>query len=89
MTSDGVDTPCHCNDGGIKRSEQASLTCLKTTGTAVILKTVPRKPRLKRASEPSMSPSTFEQIKDHFDVQEHQLVECQGLGQIMTCSFSV
>jgi class 3 adenylate cyclase len=31
-----------------------------------------------------VSPSTYEQIKGHFDIQENQLVECKGLGQIMT-----
>ena len=31
-----------------------------------------------------VSPSTYEQIKGHFDVQENQLIECKGLGQIMT-----
>ena len=43
--------------------------------------------RMESTSVPGkiqVSPSTFEQIKDHFDVQEHQLVECKGLGQIMT-----
>ena len=43
--------------------------------------------RMESTSVPGkiqVSPSTFEQIKDHFDVEEHQLVECKGLGQIMT-----
>ena len=43
--------------------------------------------RMESTSVPGriqVSPSTFDQIKDHFDVQEHQLVECKGLGQIMT-----
>jgi class 3 adenylate cyclase len=43
--------------------------------------------RMESTSVPGkiqVSPSTFEQIKGHFDVQEHQLVECKGLGQIMT-----
>jgi class 3 adenylate cyclase len=43
--------------------------------------------RMESTSVPGkiqVSPSTFGQIKDHFDVQEHQLVECKGLGQIMT-----
>jgi class 3 adenylate cyclase len=31
-----------------------------------------------------VSPSTYEQIKGHFDVQENQVIECKGLGQIMT-----
>jgi hypothetical protein len=31
-----------------------------------------------------VSPSTYEQIKGHFDVQENQMIECKGLGQIMT-----
>ena len=31
-----------------------------------------------------VSPSTYEQIKEHFDVQENQIIECKGLGQIMT-----
>jgi class 3 adenylate cyclase len=31
-----------------------------------------------------VSPSTYEQIKGHFDVQENQIIECKGLGQIMT-----
>jgi class 3 adenylate cyclase len=31
-----------------------------------------------------VSPSTYEQIKGHFEIQENQLVECKGLGQIMT-----
>jgi class 3 adenylate cyclase len=31
-----------------------------------------------------VSPSTYEQIKGHFDIQENQLVECKGLGKIMT-----
>ena len=31
-----------------------------------------------------VSPSTYEQIKEHFDVQENQMIECKGLGQIMT-----
>lgn len=31
-----------------------------------------------------VSPSTFEQIKGHFEIQENQLIECKGLGQIMT-----
>jgi class 3 adenylate cyclase len=43
--------------------------------------------RMESTSVPGriqVSPSTFEQIRGHFDVQEHQLVECKGLGQIMT-----
>ena len=31
-----------------------------------------------------VSPSTYDQIKGHFDVQENQIIECKGLGQIMT-----
>ncbi len=31
-----------------------------------------------------VSPSTYDQIKGHFDVQENQMIECKGLGQIMT-----
>ena len=31
-----------------------------------------------------VSPSTYEQIKGHFDVQENQIIECKGLGKIMT-----
>ena len=31
-----------------------------------------------------VSPSTYEQIKGHFDIQENQIIECKGLGQIMT-----
>ncbi|MEI6881892.1 MAG: adenylate/guanylate cyclase domain-containing protein [Bacteroidota bacterium] len=31
-----------------------------------------------------VSPSTYEQIKGHFVVQENQMIECKGLGQIMT-----
>ena len=31
-----------------------------------------------------VSPSTYEQIKGHFEVQENQIIECKGLGQIMT-----
>jgi len=31
-----------------------------------------------------VSPSTYEQIKGHFDVKENQMIECKGLGQIMT-----
>jgi class 3 adenylate cyclase len=31
-----------------------------------------------------VSPSTYEQIKGHFDVQENQMIECKGLGKIMT-----
>ena len=31
-----------------------------------------------------VSPSTYAQIKGHFDVQENQMIECKGLGQIMT-----
>lgn len=31
-----------------------------------------------------VSPSTYEQIKDHFDVRERELIECKGLGMIMT-----
>ena len=31
-----------------------------------------------------ISPSTYEQIKDHFTIQENQLIECKGLGKIMT-----
>jgi hypothetical protein len=31
-----------------------------------------------------VSPSTYEQIKGHFDAQENQIIECKGLGQIMT-----
>ena len=31
-----------------------------------------------------VSPSTYEQIKGHFDIQENQITECKGLGQIMT-----
>ena len=31
-----------------------------------------------------VSPSTYEQIKGHFNVQENQIIECKGLGQIMT-----
>ena len=31
-----------------------------------------------------VSPSTYEQIKGHFDIQENQMIECKGLGQIMT-----
>lgn len=31
-----------------------------------------------------VSPSTYEQIKGHFEIQENQLIECKGLGQIMT-----
>jgi len=43
--------------------------------------------RMESTSMPGkiqVSPSTFEQIKDHFDLQEHQLVECKGLGLIRT-----
>lgn len=31
-----------------------------------------------------VSPSTYHQIKDHFQMQENQLIECKGLGKIMT-----
>ena len=31
-----------------------------------------------------VSPSTYEQIKGHFEIQENQVIECKGLGQIMT-----
>lgn len=31
-----------------------------------------------------VSPSTYEQIKGHFDIKENKLIECKGLGQIMT-----
>jgi class 3 adenylate cyclase len=31
-----------------------------------------------------VSPSTYEQIKSEFDVHENQLVECKGLGLVMT-----
>ena len=31
-----------------------------------------------------VSPSTYEQIKGHFEIQENQIIECKGLGQIMT-----
>ena len=31
-----------------------------------------------------VSPSTYEQIKEHFDIQENQIIECKGLGKIMT-----
>jgi class 3 adenylate cyclase len=31
-----------------------------------------------------VSPSTFEQIKGHFDIKENQIIDCKGLGPIMT-----
>jgi class 3 adenylate cyclase len=31
-----------------------------------------------------VSPSTYEQIKSEFDVHENQLIECKGLGLVMT-----
>ena len=31
-----------------------------------------------------ISPSTFELIKDQFVAQERELIECKGLGKIMT-----
>jgi class 3 adenylate cyclase len=31
-----------------------------------------------------VSPSTYAQIKGHFEIQENQVIECKGLGQIMT-----
>ncbi len=31
-----------------------------------------------------VSPSTYEQIKNHFEARERELIECKGLGLIMT-----
>jgi class 3 adenylate cyclase len=31
-----------------------------------------------------ISPSTYAQVKEHFGIQERELVECKGLGKIMT-----
>ena len=31
-----------------------------------------------------ISPSTYEQVKSRFDIQERELIECKGLGKIMT-----
>jgi adenylate cyclase len=31
-----------------------------------------------------ISPNTYAHVKDHFDVQERELIECKGLGKIMT-----
>ena len=31
-----------------------------------------------------ISPSTYGQVKNHFDIQERELIECKGLGKIMT-----
>ena len=31
-----------------------------------------------------ISPSTYAQVKDRFEIQERELIECKGLGQIMT-----
>jgi adenylate cyclase len=43
--------------------------------------------RMESASIPGkiqISPSTYEQVKDRFEIQERELIECKGLGQIMT-----
>ena len=43
--------------------------------------------RMESTSAPGkiqISPSTYAQVKDHFDVQERELIECKGLGKIMT-----
>jgi hypothetical protein len=31
-----------------------------------------------------ISPSTYLQVREHFDIRERELVECKGLGKIMT-----
>jgi class 3 adenylate cyclase len=31
-----------------------------------------------------ISPSTYNLVKDNFDIEERELIECKGLGQIMT-----
>ena len=31
-----------------------------------------------------VSPSTYEQIKNHFEAKERELVECKGIGLVMT-----
>ena len=31
-----------------------------------------------------VSPSTYEQIKNHFEAKERELIECKGIGLIMT-----
>lgn len=31
-----------------------------------------------------ISPSTYQHVKDYFEIEERELIECKGLGQIMT-----
>ena len=43
--------------------------------------------RMESTSVPGkiqVSPSTHAQIRDHFKTQERELIECKGLGQVMT-----
>ena len=43
--------------------------------------------RMESTSEPGkiqVSPSTHAQIREHFKTEERELIECKGLGQIMT-----
>jgi len=43
--------------------------------------------RMESTSEPGkiqVSPSTHAQIREHFKMEERELIECKGLGQIMT-----
>ncbi len=43
--------------------------------------------RMESTSVPGkiqISPSTYALVKDHFAIQERELIECKGLGQIMT-----
>jgi class 3 adenylate cyclase len=43
--------------------------------------------RMESTSVPGkiqVSPSTHAQIREHFKIQERELIECKGLGQIMT-----
>ncbi len=49
--------------------------------------TVKTASRMESTSLPGkiqISPSTYLQVREHFDIRERELVECKGLGKIMT-----